>query len=186
VRISNLPLFSPPSLGLSITTSFSRNIFSFSVIETLNRRLTMKLTFLLASTCLIPAILHVVSAKNITSRVVLKAGILTASPRDANGVLAFKSIPFAEPPLGHLRWRPPLPAAPWSGVLNATEFGYSCWSSLLNTPVPTPQSEDCLSINIWTAASQSREKRPVMVWLYGGGFQFGASALATYDGTMFA
>jgi para-nitrobenzyl esterase len=133
-----------------------------------------------------PASLDVVAAKNVSSTIVLNNGILTGSPRDASGILAFKGIPFAEPPLGHLRWRPSLPAAPWNGVLNATEFGFSCWSSLLDTPVPTPQSEDCLTINVWTAARQRSERRPVMVWLYGGGFQFGASALATYDGTIFA
>jgi para-nitrobenzyl esterase len=164
---------------------FPSQYILFPVIETLIKRLNMKL-LLLASTCLMPAIFHVVTAKDITSRVELKDGILSGCLRDANDVLAFKGIPFAEPPLGHLRWRPPLPASPWNGVLSATEFGHTCWNSLLDAPIPTPESEDCLTINIWTAASQSCEKRPVMVWLYGGGFQFGASALATYDGTMFA
>ncbi len=149
-------------------------------------RRTMQLSLLLASTFLIPASLDVVTAKNVDSTIVLNKGILTGSPRDANGILAFKSIPFAEPPLGHLRWRPPLPMAPWNGALNATEFGFSCWSALLDTPVPTTQSEDCLTINVWTAARQRNERLPVMVWIYGGGFQFGASALATYDGTVFA
>jgi para-nitrobenzyl esterase len=103
------------------------------------------------------------------------------------GVLAFKGIPYAAAPAGDLRWRAPQPAAAWSGVRDATQFGARCWSTWDADMSPgPPRSEDCLSVNVWTAARSATEQRPVMVWIHGGGFQFGSSAERVADGSRLA
>ena len=109
-------------------------------------------------------------------------GQVRGAPRDENGVLAFKGIPYAAPPIGPLRWRAPQPPAPWHGVRDAFAFGAASLSSLENDQRPGPRSEDCLTLNIWTAAKGPDENRPVMVWIHGGGFQFGSSANPATDG----
>ena len=136
---------------------------------------------------LIPVIVYAAPTSSIGSTVQLQEGLIQGSPRDANGILAFKGIPYAQPPVGDLRWRSPRPATPWQGAINATQFGYTCWTSdLTEEPAFTPLSEDCLTLNIWTGAVSSTEKRPVMVWIYGGGFQFGGTATPVYNGENFA
>ncbi|RFU27213.1 hypothetical protein B7463_g9126, partial [Scytalidium lignicola] len=132
------------------------------------------------------AILGTTFANKLTSVVVLGNGAVQGSLRDENGILAFKGIPFAEPPVGNLRWRPPYPAPPWKGIRNGTEFGSTCVSALEGAPVTSPQNEDCLTVNVWTGASQQDEKLPVMVWIYGGGFQYGSSADPMYSGEILA
>jgi para-nitrobenzyl esterase len=110
-----------------------------------------------------------------------------------DGVVSYKGIPFAAPPVGDLRWRPPQPAARWTGVRQATEFGADCMQGRFGPPPasgapPGPtSSEDCLYLNIWRPASAaSGAKLPVMVWIYGGGFMFGSSAMPLTSGTQFA
>ena len=115
-----------------------------------------------------------------------QAGLVRGEPRDAEGVLAFKGIPYAAPPVGPLRWRAPQPPAPWSFVRDALAFGPASLSSLENDPRPGPRDEDCLTLNVWTAAQEADEKRPVMVWIHGGGFQFGSSANPATDGSLLA
>jgi para-nitrobenzyl esterase len=110
-----------------------------------------------------------------------------------DGVVTYKGIPFAAPPVGDLRWRPPQPAAQWTGVLQATEFGADCMQARFGPPptagappVPAP-SEDCLFVNVWRPASAAPgAKLSVMVWIYGGGFMFGSSAMPSTSGTQFA
>lgn len=103
------------------------------------------------------------------------------------GVVAFKGIPYAAPPVGPLRWRPPQPAARWTSPRDATRFGTPCLASPLPLRIPAiPQGEDCLSLNVWTPATGAGAKRPVMVWIHGGGFEFGSSAQPGYDGTALA
>jgi para-nitrobenzyl esterase len=110
-----------------------------------------------------------------------------------DGVVSFKGIPFAAPPVGDLRWRPPQPAARWTGVRQATEFGADCMQGRIGPP-PAPgapparaPSEDCLFLNVWGPASvASGGKLPVMVWIYGGGFVGGSSAMPLTSGTQFA
>jgi para-nitrobenzyl esterase len=110
-----------------------------------------------------------------------------------DGVVSYKGIPFAAPPVGELRWRPPQPAARWTGVRQAAEFGADCMQGRLGPP-PGPAasaerapSEDCLFVNVWSPASAAPgAKLPVMFWIYGGGFVFGSSALPNTSGTQFA
>ncbi len=116
----------------------------------------------------------------------MQAGMVRGGERDARGVLAFKGIPYAAPPLGPLRWRAPQPPASWDGVRDAQVFGAGCLSALENDPRPGPRDEDCLYLNVWTAARRDDERRPVMVWIHGGGFQFGSSAMPVSDGGLLA
>jgi para-nitrobenzyl esterase len=115
-----------------------------------------------------------------------QAGAVRGGPRDASGVIAFKGIPYAAPPVGPLRWCAPQPPESWDGVRDALVFGAGCLSALENDPRPGPRDEDCLYLNIWTAAKHADEKRPVMVWIHGGGFQFGSSANPATDGNALA
>jgi para-nitrobenzyl esterase len=108
----------------------------------------------------------------------------------ADGVRVFKGIPFAAPPVGELRWKAPQPAAPWDGVKTADTFGAECIqqpypSSSPYARPPAPTSEDCLYLNVWTAAAPG-EKRPVIVWIHGGAWTRGSGATPTYDGAMLA
>ena len=122
----------------------------------------------------------------ITSTVVTQSGVVAGTPRSQAGVLQFLGIPYAAGPVGSLRWRPPTPAPNYSGTLNATSYGASCYAAEENAPVFGVQSEDCLNLNVWTAANDTTQKLPVMVWIYGGGFQFGSSSQPNYNGTNFA
>jgi para-nitrobenzyl esterase len=123
------------------------------------------------------------------------AGGLVSGVQVSDGVRAYKGIPFAKPPVEDLRWRAPQPAEPWSNTLIADTYravcvqrdplgGHSIFTRLFLTPI-RPMSEDCLYLNVWTAASVG-EKRPVMVWIHGGGFLGGSSAGEIYDGTELA
>jgi len=93
----------------------------------------------------------------------------------ANGVISFKGIPYAAPPIGPLRWRVPQPAKPWQGVRNAVEFGPNCMQS-----DDVPKSEDCLTLNIWRPA-EAIAPLPVMVWIYGGALVHGRTSLYPGD-----
>jgi para-nitrobenzyl esterase len=116
----------------------------------------------------------------------LEAGAIRGA-RDDTGVLSFKGVPYAAPPIGDRRWRAPQPVAAWSGVRDATQFGARCLSAWEDDPTPAPpQSEDCLTVNVWTAAAREDDALPVMVWIHGGGFQFGTSADPSTDGTRLA
>jgi para-nitrobenzyl esterase len=114
-------------------------------------------------------------------------------------VRIFKGIPFAAPPLGDLRWKAPQPAAKWDGVFKADAFGPSCVAGAPRgggpgragapggaapavAPRQPPASEDCLTVNVWTSANRANDRRPVMLWIYGGGFTGGSGGQAWYDG----
>ncbi|RZQ61234.1 carboxylesterase/lipase family protein [Amycolatopsis suaedae] len=90
-------------------------------------------------------------------------------------IRTFQGIPFAAPPTGQRRWRPPEPAAPWTGTRDARRPAPACVQSP-HDPVPGPQSEDCLYLNVTTPAAGLDRPRPVLVWLYGGGFYQGNAA----------
>jgi para-nitrobenzyl esterase len=107
-----------------------------------------------------------------------------------NGVRVFKGIPFAAPPVGELRWKAPQPVPAWSGVKRADTFGPQCMQQPYpaGSPYatePAPMKEDCLYLNIWSAAA-SGDKRPVMVWIHGGAWTRGSGATPTYDGAALA
>ncbi|HYL35804.1 MAG TPA: carboxylesterase family protein [Bryobacteraceae bacterium] len=100
-------------------------------------------------------------------------GLVSGAPGSNPEVRVYKGIPFAAPPIGDLRWKPPKPAPPWQGVRRATQFGAACMQlfvprSEFYYSEPEPTSEDCLYLNVWTAAKSSSERRPVMVWIFGG------------------
>jgi len=96
---------------------------------------------------------------------------------ETNGVIAFKGIPFAQPPVGALRWRAPQPVKPWEGVRDATEFGPDAVQPPDLVPPGARISEDCLYLNVWRPVSASDDPLPVMVWIYGGGFVKGGAVL---------
>ncbi len=99
-------------------------------------------------------------------------------------VHAFKGVPYAAPPIGPLRWKPPQPAATWTGTRNATQFGADCMQKPATGSRAPAISEDCLTLNIWAPASA--ERLPIMVWVYGGGFVEGSASLPLYDGEALA
>jgi para-nitrobenzyl esterase len=99
------------------------------------------------------------------------------------GVRVYKGIPYAAAPAGPLRWKPPQPAQPWKGILVAKNFPANCPQAPL---LPGPQSEDCLGLNVWTPVHSAAARLPVMVWIYGGGFQIGGTSQSAYDGEALA
>ncbi len=108
---------------------------------------------------------------------------------EENGIFSFKGVPFAAPPVGDLRWKSPQPVVPWEGVKKADKFAPGpMQDTVFGAALGGVQeiSEDCLYLNVWTGAKQADEKRPVMVWIYGGGFGIGMTSTPTYDGTNFA
>jgi len=119
--------------------------------------------------------------------------------KTANGLLrgvkdgdvdVFKGIPYAAPPVGEYRWRPPQPVKAWEGVLDATRFGSNCaqagWPRKPGT-IADGSSEDCLYLNIWRPAKgKSNKKLPVMVWIHGGAFVFGSGSSPESSGVQFA
>jgi para-nitrobenzyl esterase len=105
-------------------------------------------------------------------------------------IQAFKGIPYAVPPVGAMRWRPPAPMQRWKGVREATAFGPACVqpqgksASVYSPAAPLPVSEDCLTLNIW--APKNAKNAPVFFWIHGGALVSGSSREATYDGRRMA
>jgi para-nitrobenzyl esterase len=107
----------------------------------------------------------------------------------ADDIASFKGVPFAAPPVGELRWKAPQPIIPWDGIKDASDFAPGpMQDASFGASLGGPQqvSEDCLYLNVWTGAKNANEKRPVMVWIYGGGFGIGMTSSPTYDGTNLA
>ena len=116
------------------------------------------------------------------------SGLLSGVPGSTDEVRVYKGIPFAAPPVGDLRWHEPRPPSHWDGVRKADAFGPVCMQQQRGPAGgsgPAP-SEDCLYVNVWTAAKSAGERRPVIVWSYGGGFTSGAGSVAAYDGDALA
>ncbi|MBB5394201.1 carboxylesterase/lipase family protein [Mucilaginibacter sp. AK015] len=108
---------------------------------------------------------------------------------EKSGVISFKGIPFAQPPIGELRWREPQPVNSWTGVRKCDAFGYNAMQKQVfgDMGFRTPgMSEDCLYLNVWMPAKRSKTKLPVLVYFYGGGFVCGDGSERRYDGESMA
>jgi len=106
-----------------------------------------------------------------------------------DGVASFKGIPFAAPPVGDLRWKAPQPAKAWTGIRKADAYAPGCMQDpgmVKMMGASANVGEDCLYLNVWTAAKTAGEKRPVMVWIHGGAFVGGMTGTPMFDGTKFA
>lgn len=119
-----------------------------------------------------------------TRPVATEQGLIRGTADTENGVCVWKGIPYAEPPVGELRFRPPRPAVSHEGVLAAEEFGPACPQepSLLAGGDIRTWEEDCLTLNIWSPAKPG--KYPVMVWIHGGGFINGSGSIDLYHGAV--
>jgi para-nitrobenzyl esterase len=144
----------------------------------------------------------------ISAQVKIDSGTLEGTASGQPSVRVFKGIPFAAPPVGENRWKAPQPVAKWEGVRKADAFGAPCAAGPAGggrgggrgaapgaaapgaaapaAPAAPPReparAEDCLYLNVWTSASSATDRRPVMLWIYGGGFTGGSGGLAWYDG----
>ena len=104
-----------------------------------------------------------------------------------NGLVRYLGIPYAAPPVGNLRWKPPQPVKHWNGVKACVKVGPECPQvKLIPTKNAPPQSEDCLYLNVWTPAKAASRRLPVMFWIHGGAYQLGAGGLPLYDGEKLA
>lgn len=123
----------------------------------------------------------------------LVKGLPAADPR----ITAFKGIPFAAPPVGANRWRAPQPCFTWDGIRTAYEFapisvqdtpglGNDIYCREWHVDPEIAMSEDCLYLNIWTPAKTTEDKVPVLVWFFGGAFQWGYTAEIEFDGERLA
>ena len=115
----------------------------------------------------------------------IEAGSVQGVPASDPTVTVFKGIRYAAPPTGDLRWRAPQPPQPWKGVLQADHFGNIC-PQAQSPHMSLPMSEDCLFLNVWSGASRPSERRPVFVWIYGGGFSGGTGSSPEFDGASLA
>jgi len=117
----------------------------------------------------------------------LKSGPILGSYE--NGLHVYKGIPYARPPVGPLRWQPPQPPEPWTKPLRAIAFGPVCPQMpnrlFLRAGTPAP-NEDCLYLNIWTPATDTQQRLPVMAWIHSGGLVQGSASQALYDGAALA
>jgi para-nitrobenzyl esterase len=154
----------------------------------INVRMVSRITRLLVYSL---ATVTVGAAEQTTALVRVDTGQLQGVVEDS--VVSYKGIPFAAPPVGELRWRPPQPLKPWTGVRQAAEFGANCMQGRFGpqqttaTNAPPAPSEDCLFLNIWRPASAAAGARlPVMVWIHGGGFVGGSGSSPGTSGVQFA
>jgi para-nitrobenzyl esterase len=123
-----------------------------------------------------------------------KSGSVSGTPGKLPGVTVFKGIPFAAPPVGNLRWKPPQPVKAWSGVRAGDKFGKVCiqppggkrMNAATDMPDSPGMSEDCLFLNVWTPAKTGNEKLPVMIWLYGGAYGEGGGSAPFSEGDQLA
>ena len=117
---------------------------------------------------------------------IVNTGAGSVSGIDENGLRMYRGIPYAAPPTGDLRWRPPAPVQAWNGTRDATAFSAICPQPSTSNPTAGGMSEDCLYLNVWTPAKSANDKLPVMVFIHGGAFAEGTGSDPLYNGTALA
>ncbi|WP_084455465.1 carboxylesterase/lipase family protein [Novosphingobium rosa] len=121
------------------------------------------------------------------STIAIDGGRVIRPAADAEGITSFKGLPYAAPPVGPRRWRPPAPVVPWAQPRKADTFGADCFQAVSGeSPASRPRSEDCLYLNVWTPAGRNAAKLPVYVWFHGGGSRVGSGAQPGFDGSAMA
>ena len=162
----------------------------FSSIPTLRNQRIASMNRLCVLAC---CIVSVLSVGLFQAGVEVESGELVGTKSERHpSVSVYRGIPYAEPPIGELRWAPPQPVKPWKGIFSAIEFGPECIQPTMEggfyPTVPAPRSEDCLYLNVWTDGQSPDliSKRPVMVWIHGGAFLIGSGSTDLYDGSNLA
>ena len=130
-------------------------------------------------------------SENINTTISTNKGLAEGIYNSKTGIYAYKGIPFAKAPVSDLRWKAPQPEEKWEGTVDATEFGpicmqgepvpFSMWTREFIAPAGK-MSEDCLNLNIWTKEGFVNSKRPVIVFIHGGGFSSGSGSVPIYNG----
>jgi para-nitrobenzyl esterase len=140
-------------------------------------------------TCVLVAAAHLTGAA-VAQQVLTESGVISGTR--TNRLSVYKGIPFAAPPVGDLRWRPPVRVAPWNGPRKADTFAPACMQEGVSMPgeIAPAVSEDCLYLNIWSPANTetkaAHEHLPVIVWIYGGGYINGSASMPLYWGDQLA
>jgi para-nitrobenzyl esterase len=138
-------------------------------------------------TALVASIAYAPLVAKPTPIIKIEGGSVRGEARE--GIVAYKGIPFAAPPVGDLRWRAPQPVKKWKGVRDTTQYGPDCAQLPFASdaaPLGTPPAEDCLVMNIWRPENSGTKKLPVLFWIYGGGFVNGGSSPDVYSGAALA
>jgi para-nitrobenzyl esterase len=147
----------------------------------------MKITAVLGA---LAAFVCIPLSASLSRPVKVAGGLVSGVPGKDASVTVFKGLPYAAPPVGDLRWHAPKDVVSWQGVKKADQFGNSCVQSIVKERKPWTYefmahndiSEDCLYLNVWTAAKSANEKRPVYIYVHGGGNVEGSGGVGVYDG----